>query len=315
MRAVRGAHDARTTPRSVLERIQTAQGRADARYRISRAANRALYPLGFLLLSDHFYQPVASREALLDHDQRFSAVLDSLDAQADRVESLADAHGGELAIELPAFGYGRDGDQLPQVDAALLYAMVRREQPSRVIEIGSGSSTTVIASALRRNAIDDGVKSNFISIDPFATPRLEAPLPEAVRFEHWPEPLQQVDRSLWATLGPSDILFVDSSHVFKPSSDVEYEFMHVYPALARGVAVHIHDIFFPEDYPVAWNLEDSRFWNEQHVLAAVLESSSRYEVVACLSALHRERPASLRRLVPTFDGSYSPGSLWLRVVE
>ena len=301
-------------PRSVMERLQTAQGRADARYRISRAANRALYPLGFVLLSDHFTQPVPAREALLDHDQRCPYVLDSLDEQAEQVGELAAAHGHELATELFSFGYGRARDQLPQVDAAVLYAMVRREQPSRVIEIGSGSSSTaVIASALARNAIVDGVKSNFISIDPFATPRVEASLPESVRFEHWPEPLQKVDRSLWSTLTASDVLFVDSSHVFKPGSDVEYEFMHVYPALATGVAVHLHDIFFPDDYPTAWNVEDSRFWNEQHVLAVVLQSSSRYEVLMCLAALHRERPEALQQLVPSFDGSYSPGSIWLRV--
>jgi hypothetical protein len=126
--------------------------------------------------------------------------------------------------------------------------------------------------------------------------------------------VQTVDRCLWRELEAGDILFVDSSHVFKPGSDVEHEFLHVYPSLQSGVLFHLHDIFFPGDYPLAWNLEQSRFWNEQHVLGAVLENSRRYEVVACLSAIHLCRRGALERLVPAFSGEYVPGSIWLKVV-
>jgi len=120
-----------------------------------------------------------------------------------------------------------------------------------------------------------------------------------------------VSSGLWKDLAAGDIVFVDSSHVFKSGSDVEYEFWHVYPQLASGVFIHIHDIFFPNDYPIEWNLKDSRFWNEQNVLAAVLANSDRYEVVVCDSALHAA--GLVAPLFPSFRGDYSPGSIWLRV--
>ena len=37
------------------------------------------------------------------------------------------------------------------------------------------------------------------------------------------------------------------------------------------MAVHIHDIFFPFDYPRQWNDKDYRFWNGQDFLDPVLQ--------------------------------------------
>jgi hypothetical protein len=201
------------------------------------------------------------------------------------------------------------------VDAAVLYAMVRATKPRRVVEVGSGCSTKVIAASLQRNAVADGRSAQFLSIDPHVVPALAGSLDPVVRFEHRNEPLQQENPATWSSLEAGDVLFIDSSHVFKAGSDVEFEFVTIYPALPAGVLVHLHDIFLPVDYPLYWNLHRSRFWNEQQFLAVMLDNSDRYEVVAALAALHDHDPAFFPRLLQSFDGSYSPGSIWLRVAD
>jgi hypothetical protein len=49
----------------------------------------------------------------------------------------------------------------------------------------------------------------------------------------------------FAALGENDILFIDSTHVAKVGSDVNYLFFEVLPNLNPGVLIHIHDIFYP----------------------------------------------------------------------
>jgi predicted O-methyltransferase YrrM len=273
--------------------------------------NRVLYRFGFALVSDHFYQPLPSRRALEQHRQDLRATAD-VDAQEAFVVSLLDEYRDEIASGLGAFGYGQGRTQMPRVDADVLYAMVRRQRPRRVIEIGSGSSTAVIAAALHRNALD-GAPSSFTSIDPYAQPLLTGRPHDDVQFAHLGQPVQDVALDRWRELEAGDVLFVDSSHVFKPGSDVEYEFLSVYPALQRGVLVHLHDIFFPGDYPLEWTVGRSQWWNEQHVLAAVLENSDRFEVVAGLAAINAAHPGVFDSVVPGVRRAYRPGSIWLRV--
>ena len=37
----------------------------------------------------------------------------------------------------------------------------------------------------------------------------------------------------------------------------------------KGVVIHIHDVFYPFEYPIEW-LEEGRAWNEQYFLRAFL---------------------------------------------
>jgi hypothetical protein len=63
------------------------------------------------------------------------------------------------------------------------------------------------------------------------------------------QPLERSDLSFINDLGAGDILFIDSSHRCFMNSDVTVLFLDVLPKLRRGVAVHIHDIYLPLDYP------------------------------------------------------------------
>ncbi len=64
----------------------------------------------------------------------------------------------------------------------------------------------------------------------------------------------------------------------KFGSDVCYEFLELLPRLAPGVWVHVHDIFFPHDYPAEWLIERRLALNEQYLLEAFLSFNHEFQV-------------------------------------
>ena len=103
--------------------------------------------------------------------------------------------------------------------------------------------------------------------------------------------LQACDRSVFRSLHPGDLLFVDSSHVLKYGSDVAFEFEYIYPHVPPGVVVHVHDIFSPFDYPKEWMTERKQFWNEQYFLEEFLRFNHEFEVLLPMHLLARESSA------------------------
>ena len=75
--------------------------------------------------------------------------------------------------------------------------------------------------------------------------------------------MQQAPREVFESLGQNDILFIDSSHVSALGSDVNLELLQLLPAVGEGTLVHVHDIFFPYDYPQLFVDERRWYWNEQ----------------------------------------------------
>jgi hypothetical protein len=81
----------------------------------------------------------------------------------------------------------------------------------------------------------------------------------------------------------------------------------VLPRLAPGVAVHVHDIFWPFTYPSAW-LHERRDWNEAYLLQAFLSGNAGWEIALFSSWLWRCHPEA----VPPPLRTDHPGSIWLR---
>src|SRR3546814_19871471 len=110
-------------------------------------------------------------------------------------------------------------------------------------------------------------------------------------------------------LHAGDLLFVDSSHLLVPGSDVDLLLNRVLPRLPAGVLVHIHDMFLPDAYPAAW---DWRCYNEQNAVAPLLVGSA-FEIVfssrwaAPRLTARLERPV-VRRL-PLPSGAPDPNLL------
>ena len=215
--------------------------------------------------------------------------------------ALIEAHGDDLArFGGPAPAPRFEQDWFPGLDAAALYALVRRHRPRQVVEIGSGHSTRIAARAIA----DGGLDTRFVAIDP--APRAAiARLPITWRREA----VQTADPLLAAGLGANDVLFVDSSHVLVAGSDVAVLAGDWLPRLRPGALLHVHDVFLPDAYPRGWHW---RGYNEQAVVAALLTGG--FELVF---ASHWVRTRMPERLGPVARALPLPphareSSLWLR---
>lgn len=189
-----------------------------------------------------------------------------------------------------------------RVDAEVAYSLVRSRKPRRIIEIGSGNTTLLLAAALEKNA-DEGYTGEMISIEP----RPASYLKDGLRglTELIESPVQQVPENLFRTLRANDVLFIDSSHVVSMDSDVLYECLRILPALAPGVLVHFHDVFTPLDYPEKFVMTNLCFWGEQYLLEAFLSFNSAFRVKWAGSAMQRFHPDVLRESFPGWDGSFA----------
>lgn len=200
------------------------------------------------------------------------------------------------------------------VDAEILYCMVREHKPRRIVEIGSGNSSLLIAAALRRNQSDGAVPAAYTIIDPYPASQITPSLHEVTQVVR--EPVQRVPLTLFESLGAGDLLFIDSTHVLRTDSDVCYEFLEVLPRVAPGVIVQIHDIFLPFEYPREWLMELQMFWNEQYLLQSFLTFNDRFEVIWAGRAMQAKYPDDLRRAIASYEPSTNfPASFWIRRVR
>jgi hypothetical protein len=222
-------------------------------------------PRGFFI--PHRYAATVRPCAYPALEARFAACTEAFEAVLADIDRL-----GERLLRLrgPAPHPRFDQDWFPTLDAAAAYAMVCRARPARIVEIGSGHSTRFLARAIA----DEGLKTELVCIDP--APR--APLRGlAVR---WVEDVvQRAPEACFSGLRSGDILFVDSSHILMPGTDVDWLLNRILAGLAAGVLVHFHDVFLPDPYPKSWAW---RGYNEQQAIAALLLGRA-YD---CLFASH-----------------------------
>jgi hypothetical protein len=190
--------------------------------------------------------------------------------QVALLRTLAGRVSGQPFPEHPTPGtrYYVENGFFPYWDAVVLCAVLRHFRPRRVVEVGSGFSSAVMLDT-RDQCLDPDTQFTFIGPQPG---RLACLLRAAdrERCHVVPKPVQDVGLEPFRALRPNDILFVDSSHVAKVGSDVNRIVFEVLPALRPGVLVHIHDIFWPLDYPAEW-YAGGRAWNEAYLVRAFLQ--------------------------------------------
>ena len=198
-------------------------------------------------------------------------------------------------------------DYFPGLDTAMLYTMIATKRPSHYVEVGSGISTMIAAQAKK----DHNLKTRIVSVDP--KPRKE--ISDLVD-QHFASPLEQQDPSLFRDLNAGDFLFIDNSHRILPNSDSTVFFLDVLPILKTGVIVHIHDIYWPSDYP---QFMCDRFYSEQYGLAiALLSNPERFSILA--PNFYMSQQQELSSIVNEFwkDSRVSVaeqhgGSFWMRI--
>lgn len=194
------------------------------------------------------------------------------------------------------------------VDAALLYAMVRRHRPSRVLELGAGFSTLVISGAGRQNGAEGAPLEHHV-VDPFPSPAL-ASITDRIDVRR--ASATDVEVGDFTTLQAGDLLFIDTTHTVKAGGDVIYLVLEVLPQLSPGVLVHIHDFFRPFEYPRVLYEAFGVYWQEHYLLQALLAFNPNFEVLCASHALARLRADQLRAVIPSLGDHTVPSSLWLR---
>ena len=205
--------------------------------------------------------------------------------------------------------YYFDNNAYGYSDAIFLYFMIRYLRPKRVIEVGSGFSSCVI---LDTNELFFDSKINVSFIEPYPE-LLKSLIKESDLLNNMlhSSGVQDVPLSFFESLESGDILFIDSTHVSKIGSDVNYIIHKVLPVLASGVHAHFHDIFYPFEYPKEWVIEERRFWNEQYLLRAFLEFNSEYEIVIFNTYLEYLFRSKLEERFPLIFKNPG-GSIWIK---
>jgi predicted O-methyltransferase YrrM len=297
---------------------------------------RALQRLGINLTPNHFYWPVPDIAELEKREWPIYAAPPGCNFRMGNQVKLAKYFASHYIPELrwssqPADSYHYHNGFFESCDAEVTYCIVRDGKPRRIIEIGSGYSTRILAQGLRANLDQDGMPGELITVDPHPERLPENGLGEFVTVV--PARVQDIDLALFEILRADDILFIDSSHVVSVGSDVVREYLQILPRLHPGVLIHVHDIFLPSDYPRDAVLENLWFWSEQYLLQAFLAFNPEFEVLWSASAMqlshaglmercfpnwttnYAEMPESKRRFVPSLDGSRVwPSSFWMRRV-
>ncbi len=265
----------------------------------------------------HHYSPIPSPEDVARAERRAAEAgpaLPGIDLrEAGQLALLAELL--PLYGDLPDWGRpgaGRfrfDNDWFTYGDAVGYALMLRHARPRRVVEVGAGWSSALALDVDERFL---GGTTAFTLVDP-APERLRSIVPAAeLEGRLVASSVQDIPLATFEALGAGDILFVDSSHVLKAGSDVQHLVDEVFPRLAPGVLLHVHDVFWPFEYPASW-LATGCSVNEAYTIRALLVGGDAFEVVLWndfLVRFHRDRLAAEMPLM--LGGTFPTGGIWLR---
>lgn len=268
---------------------------------------------GFHLTQNNFYSIIPSNEDVrLFLSQNRSNGLDSIFNNYDLNlinELLKFASDKHAFFENTRF-YKKNNGYFENLDAIFYELIIRKYSPDNIIEIGAGYST-LISEKLNENG-----NYNLEVIDPYPRPFLK----KLNNLNLMEKKLQDIDFQIFKKLKENDILFIDSSHAYKLGSDVYYIFNNILPKLQKGVLIHFHDIFLPDDYPINWTKESKIFWNEQYFLNVFLLFNNSFKVMYPLNYLNKSINEDIVQLKKFYSYTYNndkvgPGSFWIKKID
>ena len=277
----------------------------------------AMSPAGFVP-PGHYYSPLPDFDQIRRDEERiftpWPRTIPGIDLREEEqlalLKSLAEYYRD---IPFPDhqtgnFRYHFFNQSYAYSDGVFLYCMLRHLKPRRIIEVGSGYSSCV---TLDTDELFLNKRTEITFIEPY--PQLLQSLireEDKGRVTIVPQPLQQVDRSVFDKLEAGDVLFIDSTHVGKVDSDVNRLFFEILPAVRRGVYVHLHDIFYPFEYPKE-SFRAGRAWNELYYLRAFLQFNTEFSIVLMNTFLQHFHEEYFRTHMPLCLLNQG-GSIWLR---
>jgi len=265
----------------------------------------------------HFYSPIVSKVDLDTYEEdlwpgtppeKILGINLRAEEQNDLLTELSKYYGDLPFTEEKSDKnrYCYNNGTYSYTDGIVLYSIIRHFKPTRIIEIGSGYSSAVMLDT--REKFVPEIKLTFIEPYPQLLYSLfkENDKKNCTVFDSG---VQSVALKEFQKLQANDILFIDSSHVSKTGSDVNYELFEILPNLASGVIIHIHDMFFPFEYPKDWVYE-GRNWNEIYLQRAFLSYNQDFEIVLFSHYMHTKHKSAFEKMPLTYKNP--GGNLWLR---
>jgi len=280
---------------------------------------------GFLPLPIHYYSPVPDIEDLeerrvWENQSEMVGIDFRAEAQLELLAGMAHEYGDECDWPPQPTGdpleFYSENNSFSFGCAASTHLILRHFKPRSVIEIGSGHSSLVLSAALEMNSSEaDGHRSEYVIVDPYPGPLVEAGLPSLASLVR--QRVEVVDLSLFRALAENDVLFIDSGHTVRTGGDVNFIFLEVLPRLQPGVVVHVHDIPLPKEYPKVYftNPRFRMFWTEAYLLQTFLCFNNAFEVLLSMSYLMDNHLDTFRAVFRHFDPNVHrsrSSSFWMR---
>jgi len=267
----------------------------------------------------HFYSPIPDldevnkRFAMLESQQvvEIPGVDLNIEEQERWVHTLAAYYPDQTFPKNKSkdHRYYFNNRMFRESDALFLYGLMRAVQPARVVEVGSGFSSAVMLDT-NEKFLENAPSFTFIDPHPERLLGLLSDC-EQKTVEIIDRRVQEATSRPWESLQSGDILFIDSSHVSKCGSDVNFLFNEVIPGLSDGVYVHVHDVSYPFEYPKSWLTERHWAWNEAYLLRAFLQFNMRFKIIAWVPFINLTMSELVTKQMPLCRNDHG-GSFWMQ---
>lgn len=268
----------------------------------------------------HYYSPIVSVPEIKKNEHRIwkqdipnniPGIDLNVDSQIQLMDKLCDYYS-EIPFKAEpkeSLRYYYKNDYYSYTDAILLYTILRHFKPKRIIEVGSGFSSAVMLDT-NEHFLEENIHLEFIEPNP---KRLYSIFNEKDKenIKVYENLVQFMPISKFKELQAGDLLFIDSSHVAKTGSDLNYILFDILPNLNPGVLIHFHDIFYPFEYPRAW-VFSGRNWNENYILRAFLMNTSAYKIMLFADYLHTKHTDIFSKMPLAYRNT--GGCLWLEKI-
>jgi len=279
--------------------------------------------LGFYRLSfppGHYSSPIPDFQDVLNRsDEIFNSESEIQCIDLNEKKQLSLIHDLQVYFKIfpyepqekTGYRYYYNNRMFQQTDGLILFSIILHFKPQRIIEIGSGFSSAIILD-INEHFISKKMQISFI--EPF-TDRLFSLLQKTDfdNVEIINKRIQQVPLNKYDDLTDGDILFLDTSHILKTGSDTSFWLFNILPRLKKGVIIHIHDIFYPFEYPKEWIIQQ-KCYNELYFIRAFLMNNDSYEILLFNSWLSQKHNNWFEKHAPFCSGTEG-GSLWIRKIK
>ncbi|HEV8082952.1 MAG TPA: class I SAM-dependent methyltransferase [Chitinophagaceae bacterium] len=272
----------------------------------------ACYPPG------HFHSPIVSIEDVqrrekeiwkTNQEESIKGIELNVNEQLDLMNSLSVFYAEMpfAALKNKSLRYYFENDFYSYTDGIILYSMIRYFKPKRIIEIGSGFSSAIL---MDTNELFFNKNIELLFIEPHLE-RLHSIMSEIDRKDYKinQSNVQLVPLDVFRSLEENDILFIDSSHIVKTDSDVNFILFEILPILKKGVLIHFHDVFHPFEYPRHWVLQGFN-WNEDYFLRAFLMYNHDFKIKLFSNHLHKYHSHSFVKMPLSYKNF--GGNLWIQ---